>query len=199
MKKRVYARKYYNTRLIIDDVSTRDAPTPLAHSKRTVRPCTGSELSKKEEIMNTILDYMEDGALKVILSLLVYNGARISEIISIPASHIKNGSCVIIEGNKGSLARSLMIPYKSKYLLNCKQLDIAPFNQYSRYMIYRYLKEKDIELKTNKGKHNTVTHLFRYNYINQSHAILKAIEKTAQVSGHKSNSSTRGYTSNIRN
>lgn len=129
----------------------------------------------------------------ILIELQLFNGCRISSLLSISWNKINSfGQCYVVE-SKGSHNRLISSPSSVKYLLQCRRRKIDPFMGISRFAAYRYYKKLGIGGIMNNNVNSSVTHYLRHLALNQINDVSESVEDTARLAGHKNVKSTRYY------
>ena len=142
---------------------------------------------KKERILK------ENCHLWYIIEGLMYNGCRISEILSIRASDITVIGTVNIRAKKGSENRIIHFASATEFLKSCRLNNIKPFELYDRFYVYRQFKKYGISIHTGNSSKNSVTHSFRHLYINSARKENIQAETIQKSVGHKNKANTEKY------
>lgn len=176
-----------------DKKDTKPVPSPFAH---TTKLCAADErylqLVKSIELRkSTILN--QDYLLWYIIEGLLYNGCRVSEILSIKSGDITMIGTVKINAKKGSHNRIIHFQEATEYLKQCRLNKVEPFSLYNRYYIYRQLKKYGIELTTGNSSKNSVTHCFRHLFVNAARQEDIQSETIQAAVGHKNKGNTERY------
>jgi site-specific recombinase XerD len=131
--------------------------------------------------------------LNAVIELLYLNGCRISEILNIAPNQITGQGQVLIKGKKNSADRIIVAVKCRDYLLRCRAGKVYPFQNFSRFFVYREFKKMGIDYKFEGKCRNSVTHAFRHNLVRdlQSEGIER--EVYSHHIGHKSLNSTKSY------
>jgi integrase len=129
----------------------------------------------------------------LLIDLLYTNGCRISEILAIRTTDIRNDGTVFIHGLKGSSDRIIHSTYNSEILIAMRNSNICIYQDVSRYYYYRLFKKLGLYFAFSDDSKNTVTHSFRHNYITKLQLEYKDIDFTRTQVGQKSQNSTLHY------
>jgi site-specific recombinase XerD len=134
-----------------------------------------------------------DAINKAVLELQLLWGLRISEVISIKPSQVTSLGQIMIRGSKKSEDRIVMgYMYSNVWTSYVKKGNIIG-EERDRYYYYNLYKKFGLYRK-NKGKdNNSVTHIFRYSFVE---LLLKnniEINEIQKLIGHKSVKSTEHY------
>jgi len=152
------------------------------------------EVSSVTSIVNSILAGNElTSQDKAMVELLYISGLRITEALSIKFGSITNDGRIAVKGIKGSNDR-LVFPLVTKaYFEHCKTFRYDPFKEKNRFYYYRLFKQKGLFIYRQHVEKNSVTHVFRYNFvidIKNSGADNNFIKSAI---GHRSIKSTEHY------
>lgn len=132
--------------------------------------------------------------LKVLISMQLKFGLRISELLLMRHEQILTAGRVLIRSSKGSQDRIICYDDEYGYLSLCKRVGKNPFEDYNRFFIYRFYKKNGIELFHEEGRKSSVTHALRHAVVKEVMAELDDINLAANYIGHKSTRSTEYYT-----
>jgi integrase len=120
-------------------------------------------------------------------------GCRISEALMISKNDITLDGKVYISGKKGSLDRVNPVIASRDYLLKCKLNEYDPFTGMNRFTARRHLLRIGIS-KLKKGRINeSVTHIFRDEFVKDMRSIEIDESVRSRAIGHKSVKSTSYY------
>ena len=128
-----------------------------------------------------------------VLFLLEETGARIAEVLEIAWYDIKDDQRFILRGKKGSRDRFVTITEPMKILGWAKENKMNPFSDTNYWMVYRYLKRLGIGITFPGNKNAVVTHIYRYQQINELVDSDMSISDTAAAIGHKKKKNTKRY------
>lgn len=132
----------------------------------------------------------------VAILLLIYTGARISEVLEIDYKNIQSqGSHMIVSlaCGKGSKKRTIMIPNIDLKTWSQGTLREFIFPGYSQSSARRSLTRKVSEVSHSFIGRHIHPHLFRHYYAMNALELLKDIRSVQAVLGHKSINSTMHY------
>jgi len=146
--------------------------TAINKDKSVVSPSTqNTKLCKVETNNDNLISEIlskKDGILKqdkkmwFIIDLLINSGCRISEILQINACDILSNGSVKINALKGGHPRIISSSDAREYLMHCKMIPTAPFQDYNRFFVYRQFKKWGIRYVNNSNHNVAVTHAFRH-------------------------------------
>lgn len=130
---------------------------------------------------------------KAVIELLMLNGLRISEVLSIKPSDVLPNGYIRINGKKGSNDRLITSNYFRTHW-QTSFISLLPLHlYYSRFYFYRLFKKIGIYGRYGSNKYNSVTHYFR-------HEIVLSMQKSgvddqliSEFLGHKSSKSLLYY------
>lgn len=131
--------------------------------------------------------------MRVLLSVMMDNALRVSEVIRISHYDIDNLGRICIKGMKGSADRIITSSRYKEYFLRCKSSQVDPFGLYNRYFLYRFFKNNGLILQFDKGTRNAVTHALRYISIKEMKQAGYKDETKQRFTGHKSRKNVEYY------
>ncbi len=135
---------------------------------------------------------------RVAVHLLLSFGLRISEVLSINPAHIKKDGSIYISGKKGSQPRLINPGKFAEWVANNPVYFCSMLGMRNRQYYWRLFNRLGISILLPGNKHRSVTHLFRYNFINEVQNISGEIEATGVIVGHKNKSNTKRYEQKTR-
>lgn len=155
-------------------------------------PIIESTLSKTELTRWTTLS-----ALRIELGLLYYllllNGCRVSELLSLRGNDINTRGNIIIKGKKGSGSRMIVTNGYETFLQRKMGSPCLLFLGLNYNNVYRKFIENGIIMKGGKNERNIVTHAPRYAFVTMLQQQNKSIEESSEIIGHKSSKNTLRY------
>lgn len=168
-------------------------------SKPSTRPYPSCDLNYKDEALhNAILMQIEqkeneNSVVHAIAGLMLRNGLRISEAISIKGTDVDEDLQVYVKGLKGSDNRFCQIVDCKGFWYMFKGKQEAISDVFSRYYFYREFKKRGWEIRHSNGKPGSVTHAMRHMHIRKLSAKLGNTEEVRKLIGHKNIKSTEHY------
>jgi len=172
---------------------TSSAQNPVAHCAIL---CSSQEQSNPLVLKALSLSGSQSSLprpLKVILSLQLFFGLRISEVLRLASSDLLALNRIRIRSSKRGKDRIISYSDPTGYLQKCRLNSLAPFFDYNRFNVYRLYKQNGLMLYLGINKKYSVTHLFRHllatsliNEIDDKHLI-------SDLLGHKSPKSIESY------
>lgn len=158
---------------------------PSAQINKVLQPSGESEgyISSIGLKLETAKPYL--GNYYFLFSILLETGCRISEALSIRPEHITLVGKVLLLGKKGSNDRVVSISIARLFLLKSKMHNIAPFTGMNRFTARRHLLRLGIT-KLKKGRINeSVTHIFRDEYVKDLRSVAMKESVRSDSIGHK--------------
>lgn len=166
---------------------------PLA---QTTIPCA-SQFIETDECYSSVARLLSSNFLslpdKAVIELMMLNGCRISEALSIKPCDIKSNGYVKLQSLKHSSDRILITSVYKNFWLFVKKNNVANYTTSSRFYFYRLFKKFGICIKPLNSSKNAVCHSFR-------HILLKSISENEEelmivkaFIGQKSLNSTLHY------
>lgn len=128
-----------------------------------------------------------------IVDLILSNGIRVSEALSIQRKDIVNDRTVNVMGKKGSLSRVCMLLFSDGLLSFKGKSDDFLFDGFTRFYVYRVFKKLGIEFIVPGSKKRAVTHAGRHIRIQSLAKSGVDIDTIKNYIGHKSKRSTMHY------
>ncbi len=128
-----------------------------------------------------------------IVDLILSNGIRVSEALSIRRRDIVNDRTVNVIGKKGSLSRVCMLLFSDGLLSYKDNSEDLLFAGMSRFYIYRVFKKLGIEFVVPGSKKKAVTHAGRHIRIQGLAKSGVDVDTIKNYIGHKSKRSTLHY------
>lgn len=174
---------------------TKPVPTPSAQyttlggGQRVLEQSTDSYLSTLETIKN------KNPILHAIGWLLFTYGLRVSEVLNIQGTHLRNGQKIWIPGLKRSGDRYINYSYISSVILSMGKNSRQIFEGYSRHWVYREFKKLGIEIEVKKGGKKAVTHAGRHLVAQELKSSGDPVTSIQGFYQHKSVKSTEHYAS----
>lgn len=131
--------------------------------------------------------------MEAITILMIDNGLRISEALSIRIEDVLPSFEIIIKGKKGSSNRIIPIRYNLKYWENILSNPDFQICHYSRWSFYRYFKKKGLYERIVGHKNNSVTHSARHAKVRMLQA--EGVDRSTRANyiGHKNINSQEYY------
>jgi len=174
---------------------TRSAASMPAQSTTLSQQCSGSfaaELAAASGFIADEKNYIID---RIVIQLLISSGLRISEVLSISGQDVASDGSILIHGKKGSDVRYVSAMQFSQWL-GANPVYFANQIRYrNRFFYYRLFKRLGISRIMSGNKNNSVTHLFRYAFVERIKNMSGNLEETAQIIGHKNPANTKRYSS----
>lgn len=130
---------------------------------------------------------------KYLVYLLLISGCRISEALKVTSNDITGNYRVHLKGSKGSNDRVIFLPQLSAGALLLSSGNYPIWQVYSRFFVYRVLKQHGIYLSKEGNQNKAVTHAFRNAYAAELQTIVGSSELKSQALGHKSLKSKQYY------
>lgn len=130
---------------------------------------------------------------KYLVYLLLVSGCRISEALKVNSNDITGSYRVHLRGSKGSNDRIIFLPPLPFGTLNVGSGNYPIWQVYSRFYVYRVLKQHGIYLSKEGNQNKAVTHAFRNAYAAELQTIVGSSELKSQAMGHKSLKSKKYY------
>lgn len=125
--------------------------------------------------------------------IMFLNGTRVSETLGIQHTQIISTGEVYLNAHKGSNNRLLNVGLCSEYLVKCKADKVNPFYGMNRQGAYRILKGLGISsLKTGRV-HESVTHVFRNEYVKRLRELNLSNNDLSKITGHKVSKNVEYY------
>ena len=125
--------------------------------------------------------------------LMESSGCRVSEILQIRYNDISDTGQILVHGLKKSQNRVIKDSEATQFCLKQRSKGLDPFFGMNRFTAYRLLKNIGIG-KTKKGRvHQSITHIFRDNYIANLRTLAIDKKDLSNSIGHKSQNSTEYY------
>ncbi len=123
----------------------------------------------------------------------VETGCRISEALGIEHDDISDNGMILLRARKGGVDRVVSVSSVRKYMIRCKLNNIAPFFGHNRFTAYRILKRLGIsKLKKGRSK-ESVTHMFRDEYVKDARSTQANNSTLSNAIGHKSKQAIEYY------
>jgi site-specific recombinase XerD len=128
-----------------------------------------------------------------VFHILLNSGCRISEVLSIRAVDILANGMIKIKGAKGSNDRIINCGLASEYILKCRKLGVAPFQDINRKFVWSVFKKFNIELSVSSSGQKVVTHALRHVMVASAKSANVDINTTGKFIGHKNVNNTSRY------
>lgn len=128
-----------------------------------------------------------------IFHILLNSGCRISEVLSIRAVDLLPNGLVKIKGAKKSSDRLINCGIATEYILRCRKLGIAPFQDINRKFVWTVFKKYGIELNVGSSDKKVVTHALRHVMVSSAKSANVDIRTTGKFIGHKNVNNTIRY------
>lgn len=129
----------------------------------------------------------------IMIDLLLSNGCRISEALSVESSNILDSKTVWVKGSKGSCDRILHLCYTSFPFEFIRGNTGRLFFGRDRFYFYRVFKNLGINERITGNRNRAVTHLPRHMFVDSVRTAGMESEMIAKNLGHKSVKSTKWY------
>jgi site-specific recombinase XerD len=128
-----------------------------------------------------------------VFHVLLNSGCRISEVLSIRAVDVLANGLVRIKGAKGSNDRIVNCGMATEYIMKCKKLNVAPFQDVNRKFVWSVFKKFNIELSVGSSDKKVVTHALRHVMVASAKSANVDINTTGTFIGHKNKKNTTRY------
>lgn len=186
-KKRTYS--------MLDLIKANGKPVPNVAAQST-RLCShrndpyAVQIKAATEFVKNEKNYIID---RIVIRLLISSGLRISEVLSLKAFDIAADGSILIRSKKGSNIRYISGMEFSSFLgINavwfCSELSCR-----NRWHYYRLIKRLGISVVVSGNSNASVTHLFRYAFVERIIGLSGSVEESAQIVGHKNKKNTGRY------
>lgn len=130
---------------------------------------------------------------RICMMLISAYGLRISEVLNIQSFDISTDGTILIRSKKGSDPRLVSGLQFSKWLSKNRLFFASQMRFRNRWFYYRLFKRLGISEKMTGNVNSSVTHVFRYAFIDKMQQITGDIETTGKVIGHVSSKNTQRY------
>lgn len=137
-----------------------------------------------------------DGINKAVLELQLLWGLRISEVINVKPSQVTSLGQIMIRGSKKSEDRIVMGYMYSHVWVNYVKKGNVIGDERDRYYYYNLYKKFGLYRKNKGSDNNSVTHVFRYSFVEMLLKNNIEINEIQKLIGHKSVKSTEHYAKN---
>lgn len=177
----------------IDFVGNRDVLTTSAHSVSVCNDSMRYRLPEYGSDMSFV--YLSDYSFTVGIIYILQSryALRVSEVLGITPKNITSSGTIIVKGLKGSNDKYVDVIELRNFFKECKNNNVSPFKNISRYFVYRTYKKFNINCSESYGTKTAVTHGFRYKKVREIQEIEKDLTVSSLVLGHKTLSSTKHY------
>ena len=128
-----------------------------------------------------------------IIELQINGCLRISEVLDIKPSDIMANGQVIIHSKKGSQNKFVAVSDSARYLIQCRNNSVYPFQGITRQYIGRQYIKLGISIPNILGIKNATTHAIRHLVVSQMSADGMSIEDQATITGHKKTDNLKYY------
>lgn len=129
----------------------------------------------------------------LIMKLQEDYGLRISEVLKIRGLDISGKGKLVINAAKGSSDRIVQLNGDLLTLIKYAGSNIKIFNGISRQSVWRYYRKFGFVKVFESSQNQSVTHQFRYDYLDDLKNITNDIELRQKSIGHKNLSNTKRY------
>lgn len=166
---------------------------PCAQTPKQLHPVTDPE--RPGLISSSLSDRLaiDHPKLLHLINFLSVSGCRITEALSITANQLTSTGLVKIKALKGSNSRMVSAGMATAFIIDCKARNVAPWEGWSRWFVYRQLKKFGIVMQCQNGKRSKVTHAFRHQVAQSIKSAGMTIDDSKNALGHKSIKSTEYY------
>jgi integrase len=131
--------------------------------------------------------------IKAYCTLLIENGLRISELLSINLSKTSANGLILIHGSKGSNDRFVRSVNYNEFFVLSRNRNFTIGSLYSRFFFYRLFKSLGIVSFSSVGGNDFVTHSGREVLIKSMYANANSVINIKNYIGHKNEKSTNIY------
>lgn len=187
------AKKDAFMQLVTSKPASKSVESPIAQSSALLRS-NSAECLLSELVMEFVL---HNSNYPVVFRYLVYllhiSGCRISEALSVTPEAVVGNYRIRLKGSKGSNDRVVFIPELPIGNLVLGSSNVPIWQVYSRFYVYRVLKQHGIYLRKEGNKNKAVTHAFRNAYAADLQNLVGSSELKSQAMGHKSLKSKQYY------
>lgn len=167
--------------------------TPPAQSNTLLQP--DSELREYIQRFRRAIDTASARGwqFQLLLHILLHSGCRVSEVLRVKSVDIDMFFNVYIRSSKGSSNRIVKVPEPSFVSFKVIAQSIDLFSCYSRFYVYRYLKDSGLYLTFRNSTNKFVTHAPRLAYIKSIENLSHDMEASRVAIGHKNVKNTIRY------
>ena len=130
---------------------------------------------------------------RIMLSVLLDTGARISEILRLRSVDINMNYRVSIRAAKGSSDRVVAVRPYPDVSIDQFRACFNEFCDYSRFYVYRVMKAHGLYLSNSTGGNNSVTHAPRHLLAREVEQLSGSVEIAGKALGHKGSKSIKYY------
>lgn len=197
----VFKRQILTSKMLFEDLMYKNRARD--RTKSVLNPCAPSEALCENDFFtdqkiigleNALHESKKQSVeLYNLILCLSNNGMRISEVLNIQCQDITPLGRFYIHGLKGSNSRIIHDPSIAEYLLKCKKNNVHPFRTFSRFFVYRFLKNTGVQFNSRLSSKKSITSAFRHYAISDVNSISDNLENARQYIGHKSQSATNYY------
>lgn len=179
--------------LITSKADAKSVMSPSAQSSALLR-ANSAECLLSDAAMEFILhNHAYPIDFKYLVYLLLVSGCRISEALGVTSDDITGNYRIRLRGSKGSNDRVIFLPELPVGKLNLLAGQGFIWQVYSRFYVYRVLKQHGIYISKEGNQNKAVTHAFRNAYAAELQTIVGSSELKSQAMGHKSLKSKQYY------
>ncbi len=172
---------------------TRPAPSPTAQYTTVCAPGTDRVVTS-DTIIQLLSQVREKNSILHAIGYLLFTyGLRVSEVLSIQATHLRNGEKIWIGGKKRSGDRYINYSEIRNVIIPRSKSSGQIFQGYSRFWVYREFKKLGIVLVLDGGKKKAVTHAGRHLVARELKGAGDKVESIQGFYQHKSIKSTNHY------
>lgn len=171
----------------------KSVPTPTAQTttmSQEVNPMFADKIKIASDYLADPKNYIID---KIVIQLLLTNGLRISEVLNITNSDIATDGSILIHSKKGSNIRYVSAGRFSDWIGKNPIYFCSQLKNFNRFYYYRLFKKIGLAQVLGNNRNASVTHLFRYAFIDKINSMTKNINDTALIVGHKNSKNTLRY------
>ncbi len=172
---------------------TRPVPTPSAQYIRQGAPGTDQFVSSDTFIHTLQGIELINPILYSIGWLLFTYGMRVSEVLEIQPTHLRNGNKFFIKGKKGSGNRYVNYEPIKAYIHPIAGNTPYLFTGYSRHWVYREFKKLGLILQVQGNNRNAVTHAGRHLVAQELRSSGDDLQSIQGFYQHKNIKSTQHY------
>lgn len=170
--------------------------TPMPHTtKLCYNPDDMDKLIEQTRMkIEKIKNY--DYGLYVIAIIQMTTGCRISEVLSIRTKDIMKNGTGVLRAKKGSNDRFFNWYFAFDYFQRNRKNLMGPFEQYTRFYVYKRYKQFGITHQFKENGKRAVTHIFRHLALTEAQHAFNDKELSSRLSGHKNKSNLKYYDHN---
>lgn len=174
-------------------VRSKSATTPPAQSETLlqIREPHTKYKSIPSGTMETIRK--EQPQLYYLIQFMIASACRVSEALAITPQMITSTGHVKIKAAKGSQDRIVHAGMSMEYFIKCRTSAKSPFENWSRWFVYRQFKKYGIGIQLRGRKNKSITHALRHEVAKANQSQQFTIKDTKKQLGHKSPRSTKYY------